>query len=95
MITEEEVKHVAKLARLGLSESEVRKFQKELSSILNYFEKLEQADFSGIQTTSRSIKIENVLRNDAENRDSREISKKLLDLAPKTEKGYLKTKPIF
>jgi len=40
MISKEEVKHIAKLARLGLTEKEVGKYQKELSSILDYIEKL-------------------------------------------------------
>ena len=95
MITEEEVKHIAKLARLGLAEEEVGKFQRDLSSILNYFEKLKEVDVSGAEITSHSIKIENVTREDLEVQMDQETPKRLLDLAPKTEKGYLKTKPIF
>jgi len=40
MITKEEVKHIAKLARLGLTEKEIETYQKELSSIFDYIEKL-------------------------------------------------------
>jgi len=46
MITKEEVKHIAKLARLGLTEEEITKFQRELSKILDYIEKLGDEDKS-------------------------------------------------
>ncbi len=46
MISKKEVQHIAKLARLGLTEKEIEKFQRELSSILNYIEKLKEVDIS-------------------------------------------------
>jgi len=55
MISKEEVQHIAKLARLGLTEKEIKKFQKELSSILDYIEKLKEVDVSSIEPTSHSI----------------------------------------
>jgi len=94
MISKEEVKKVAKLARLGLTENEIDKFQKDLSSILDYFEKLKEVDVSQVQATSHSMKIENVMRND-ESSKFKVQSSKLLDLAPETKNGYLKTKSIL
>lgn len=94
MISKEEVKHIAKLARLGLTRDEVEKFQKDLSSILDYFEKLKEVDVSQVQATSHSIKIENVMRED-ESSKFKVQSSKLLDLAPETKNGYLKTKSIL
>jgi aspartyl-tRNA(Asn)/glutamyl-tRNA(Gln) amidotransferase subunit C len=52
MISEEEVKHIAKLARLGLTQVEVKKMQKELSSILDYIKKLKKVDVSKIEPSS-------------------------------------------
>jgi len=96
MITEKEVKHIAKLARLGLTSSEIRKFQKELSSILDYIEKLKEVDISGIEPTSHSIEIENVMRrNDELKEEKLETRKKLIEMAPEKKEGYLKTKPIL
>lgn len=96
MISKEEVQHIAKLARIGLSRKEVEEFQKELSSILNYFEKLKKVNVSKIEITSHSIKIENATREDIENEEfPARGGKKLLDLAPKTKDGYLKTKSIL
>jgi len=95
MISKEEVKHIAKLARLGLTEKEVEKFQKELSSILDYIEKLKEVDISGMEPTSHSIKVENVIREDQVNEKLKMKNAKLMDLAPETKNGYLKTKSIL
>ena len=68
--------------------------EKELSSILDYFEELKKVDISGIEPTTHSILVENVMRDD-ESRKSRVESRKLLDLAPETKNNYLKTKTIL
>ncbi len=93
MISKEEVKHIAKLARLGLTEKEIKKMQKELSSILDYIEKLKEVDTSKIEPTSHSMRLENVMRIDQSEKPLK--SQKLLELAPETKNGYLKTKPIL
>jgi len=94
MITKKEVQHIAKLARLGLTEKEIEKYQKELSSILDYIEKLKEVDVSEVEPTSHSIVTENVMRNDESEKPELK-SKKLLELAPETKNGYLKTKSIL
>ncbi|XOB41636.1 MAG: Asp-tRNA(Asn)/Glu-tRNA(Gln) amidotransferase subunit GatC [Candidatus Nealsonbacteria bacterium] len=94
MITRKEVKLVAKLARLGLTEKEIEKFSRELSLILNYVEKLKEVNISKTLPTSHSIKIENVTREDKSSK-SKVQSSKLLKLAPETKNGYLKVKSIF
>ncbi len=93
MISKEEVRHIAKLARLGLTEKEIAKYQKELSLILDYFEKLKEVNISGIEPTSHSIKVENVMRQDEAR--GKGTSKKLIDLAPDKKEDYLKVKSIF
>jgi len=95
MISKEEVKHIAKLARLGLSDKEVGKFQKELSSILDYFEKLKKIDVSDIEPSSHPFEAENVLRKDEVKEEQSKRNKKLLELVPETKEGYLKVKSIF
>jgi len=92
MISKEEVKHIAKLARLGLTEKDVEVFQKELSSVLDYFEKLEEVDVSGISPTSHSFETGSVMREDKESIKNKGT---LLDLAPETQEGYLKVKSIL
>jgi len=95
MISKKDVKHIAKLARLGLSEKEMEKMEKELSSILEYFEKLKEVDVSKIEPTFHSVPIENVMREDEINAKRETQSAKLLYLAPETKDGYLKVKSIF
>jgi aspartyl-tRNA(Asn)/glutamyl-tRNA(Gln) amidotransferase subunit C len=94
MISKEEVKHIAKLARLGLTEKEIERFQKELSSILDYVEKLKKADISGVEAVSSAFKIENVVRED-EKRKENLGNEKLVEMTPEIEKGYVKVKSIF
>jgi len=96
MISKQEVQHIAKLARLGLTEKEVGKYQKELSSILDYMEKLKEVDISGIEPTSHSILVENVMRSDKEKPEpKKQQAKALMELAPETKGGYLKVKTIL
>jgi len=63
-LSREEVQHIALLARLGLSETEVEKFKLQLSDILENFEILKQADTSNLPPTAQSIALQNVLRPD-------------------------------
>lgn len=95
MISKEEVKHMAKLARLGLTEPEIEKFQKELSSILDYIEKLKEVDIKNVEPTSHALKIENVFREDTVLKSDIEKVKKLIKAFPERENTFLKVKSIF
>lgn len=94
MISKEQVKHIAKLARLGLTEREIGKLQKELSSILDYVEKLKQVNISKTEPTSHPLELENAMRED-ESSKPKTKSSKLLEAAPETKEGYLKVKSIL
>ncbi len=63
-ISRQEVEHVAKLARLELSEQEKEKLTDQLSSILTYVEKLNELDTKGVEPTSHVLDIKNVMRDD-------------------------------
>jgi aspartyl-tRNA(Asn)/glutamyl-tRNA(Gln) amidotransferase subunit C len=63
-ISRQEVEHVAKLARLELSEQEQEKLTDQLSNILTYVEKLNELDTKGIEPTSHVLDIRNVMRED-------------------------------
>ena len=64
-ISKQEVEHVARLARLDLSEQEKEKLTDQLSNILTYVEKLNELDTRGIEPTSHVLDIRNVMRDDA------------------------------
>lgn len=90
---EEEVKHVAKLAGLTLTPAEVKKFQKQLSQVLDYVEILNEVNTKGIEATSQVTGLENVFREDKPGSSlSRE---EVLSGTKNKHKGMFKIKAIF
>tara|TARA_B100000315_G_C14414410_1_gene512528 strand:- start:193 stop:480 length:288 start_codon:yes stop_codon:yes gene_type:complete len=63
-LTSEEVLHIARLARLGLTKAEVDSLSEQLSNILEYFEVLRQVDTTDVPPTTQSIDLLNVLKSD-------------------------------
>lgn len=59
-----DVKHVAKLANLPLKPEEEAKFEKQLSEILSYVEKLKEVDTKDVEITSQVTGLENITRKD-------------------------------
>jgi aspartyl-tRNA(Asn)/glutamyl-tRNA(Gln) amidotransferase subunit C len=59
-----DVRYTAELARIHLTEDEVRCFQAQLSQVLEYMEKLEQVDVAGVEPTAHATPLYNVLRDD-------------------------------
>jgi aspartyl-tRNA synthetase len=92
-ISIQEVNHVAKLARLELSDQEAAFFQKDLNSILDYVETLKDLDTDHISPMSHVLEINNVWRDDRP-RDQKE-TEPLLENAPMREKGYYKVPKIL
>ena len=64
MIDREQVLHVARLARLRLSDDEVERMSSELSGILEHVERISALDLDGVEPTSHVIELQNVLRPD-------------------------------
>jgi aspartyl-tRNA(Asn)/glutamyl-tRNA(Gln) amidotransferase subunit C len=64
VIDREQVLHVARLARLRLSEAEVEKMAGELSGILEHVDRIGELDLDDVPPTSHVVELENVLRAD-------------------------------
>jgi len=64
-ITREEVRHVAKLARLELSDAEVDRITGQLDAILSYVAKLDELDTTGVAVTTHTQQVVNAFREDA------------------------------
>lgn len=64
MIDRDQVLHVAKLARLRLTDDEVERMSGELSTILDHIETIGELDLDGVAPTSHVVQLENVLRED-------------------------------
>jgi len=106
VITQEEVEHLAKLARLGLTEKEMEKIQKELSLILDYFKILKEIDTENVAPTSHPVLTEpgseislllgkSYLRKDEVSKLPPEKTEKLIQMAPEKKEGYIRTKAIL
>jgi len=63
-ITIDEVKHVANLARLAITEDEADKFAKQLDAIITFAEQLNELDTDNIEPTSHVLDMKNVFRED-------------------------------
>jgi len=92
-ISREEVLHVAKLARLELSSEEIERLTDQLSNILSYVEKLNQADTKQVEPTSHVMSISNVFREDRA-RPSLPVEK-ALENAPDSEGAFFRVPKII
>ena len=66
MLTPEEVRHISQLARVGMTEDDVQRFQAQLSQILEHFEMLRQLDTEGVPATTSVVPLHDVMRDDVE-----------------------------
>ena len=92
-LSHEQVRHIAWLARLGLSEAEVEKFRLQLSNILENFEILKEVDTENVLPATHTIPLQNVLREDevAESYPQAEI----LANAPRKQGSCFKVRAIL
>ena len=64
MLTEDQVRHISKLARIRLTDAEVKKFSKQLSGVLDYMDILNEVDTKNIVETSQVTGLKNVMEED-------------------------------
>ena len=95
MITKEQVKHIAKLVRLKLTESEIEKYQKQLGEILDYVGQLKKVNTKKVKPYTGGTNLKNVFRNDRAEIRNQEQSQKLINQAPRKQRGLIKTKGVF
>ncbi|MBI2023796.1 Asp-tRNA(Asn)/Glu-tRNA(Gln) amidotransferase subunit GatC [Candidatus Giovannonibacteria bacterium] len=93
LISKEEIKKLAELARIHLTEAEERNLEKDLGEILNYIEKLKEVDISNVPEMTHATEVKNVFRNDEEG-EGADLSL-LLGQFPESNDGYLKVKGVF
>jgi aspartyl-tRNA(Asn)/glutamyl-tRNA(Gln) amidotransferase subunit C len=91
-ISREEVLHVAKLARLALTEEEVERFREQLSAILEAVGKVSELDLEGVPPTSHPLDLVNVFAED-EPRPSLSRDEALAN-APDAEGGFFGVPPV-
>lgn len=93
-ISTEEVRHIAKLARLNLSDEEVQKFTGQLSGILKHAEMLNEIDTEGVEPISQITGLQSMMQDDEEKNCS--YSNELLNKTPQSiQDGMIKVKNVF
>ena len=88
-----DVGHIAKLANLPLTDSEKKKFEKQLSETLDYVKQLDEIDTKNVEPTSQVTGLENVLREDEVKPSFSQAD--ALKNAKSTYKGFFKVKAIL
>ena len=92
MISIKDVEHVAKLARLELTEDEKEKFSKQLGDILTYVEQMNKIDTTNVEPMSHAIPLVNVMREDEI--VSEQTKDELMANAPAKEDGFFRVPKI-
>lgn len=91
-VSEQTVRHIARLARLELADGEVEAYRRDLSQILGYVDQLQQVDTEGVEPTAHAVPTQMRLREDvAEPRLSRED---VLMNAPAHEDGMFRVPKV-
>lgn len=92
-LSKSEVEHIAKLARLNLTDEDAILYSQQLSDILDYVDKLQAVDTTGVEETSQVTGLTNIMRGD-EIKESG-ISDELISTAPNHDNGFIKVPKIL
>jgi aspartyl-tRNA(Asn)/glutamyl-tRNA(Gln) amidotransferase subunit C len=92
-LTREQVLHVAKLARVGLTDTDVEKFQKQLSAILDHFRALASIPTDDVPPTTHTLPLESVVAADE---PQPSLPQELvLANAPNAQDGYIRVRAVL
>jgi aspartyl-tRNA(Asn)/glutamyl-tRNA(Gln) amidotransferase subunit C len=92
-LSREDVRHVAQLARLDFSDEEEARMAEEMSQILDYAEKLDELDTSGVPPMSHVLDVTNVFRDDEV--EERIDQEQALEPAPETDDGFFQVPQVI
>lgn len=98
MIDKKIIQHVAKLARIRLTEREEDRFKEELSLVLDYFSQLNKIDTDNIEPLYQATEIINSFRKDEYHKDfemDENLSAKLIGQAPQKEERFIKVRSVL
>lgn len=92
-LTIEQVKSIANLARLAVSDREAEQYRQELSAILDYIDQLQTVDTAGVEPTSQVTDLTNIMRGDEVEPSG--IDQQLIATAPNHDEGYIVIPKVF
>lgn len=93
MLTPEQVRHIAHLARLNLTDADVEKFSHQLSDILDYFDRLKAVNTDDVPPTAYPLDLHNITRDDLE--EPAAPTEDVLANAPLREGNYFRVRAIL
>ncbi|KKP67272.1 MAG: Aspartyl/glutamyl-tRNA(Asn/Gln) amidotransferase subunit C [Candidatus Moranbacteria bacterium GW2011_GWE1_35_17] len=95
MLKKEDIMHIAQLARIGLKEEEIEKYQRELSLVLDYFKKLEAVDTENIESIGHITGSHSVVRDDKIIECEAKIIEEIINNFPDQKNNQVKVKSIL
>ena len=94
-INEDEIIHIAELARIGISDDEVKSMQIEMSDILEHFEVLKDIIVNKKEPLTLSDDLHSVTRKDLDNNKSLTTNDSMLSNVPDLQEGFIKIQSVF
>jgi aspartyl/glutamyl-tRNA(Asn/Gln) amidotransferase C subunit len=95
VLTRDDVKKIAALARIGLEDKEIEKYQKDLSGILDYFKELEELDTKDVEPIGHITGKYSVFRPDKRGESTQVEREAILKNSPERKGNYLKVKSVL
>ena len=92
-VTKEEMRHIAALARVAMTDEELERMRDEMSNILDHFDVLQQVDTEGVEPTAHTADVRSVMRDD-EVRPSA-TKEDVLSNAPLREEDFLRVRAVL
>lgn len=94
-LKKDEILHIAKLAKLNLTDTEIDNFTPQLSNVIDYFSELSEVNTESLEPTSQTTGLENVYRNDDLSSSESLTQEEALSGTDKVHNGYFKVKAIL
>ena len=89
----ETVLHIARLARVELTDDEIETFRAQLSDIIGHFDVLNRVDTEGVEPTAHTLRLDNIFADDASRPSLPQDA--VLGMAPAVEDGYLRVRAVL
>lgn len=94
-LTRDEIKDIAMLARIGVTDEEIGAYQKDLSSVLQYFEKLQELNTDDVEEIGHITGVTDVYREDVVNEMDESGKEKVMENVSDVQDGYIKVKNVL
>ena len=94
-LTKDEVRDIVLLARIGVTDDEIILYQKDLSNVLGYFEKLQEVNTNGVEEIGHITGVTDVYRSDDVIEMDDDGKEKIMDNIPNKRDSYIKVKSVL